>query len=359
MERGELSGLPVHKSTCLYWFDPNQGQRSLYTGASDPSKRGAPTLPATPKPNRTPSRRRSERGSPVAGLRYGRLVHGKRLFRIRERHVAEHLIPLIADHAVGAAKLDIVLRGVALQEAHAKRREVGLVLPRYSWEELHDLARTPRGLGDAPSDLDPSSKVVRLKRKWVGEQLARLEESKLLRREPQPGKRPKLLVLRDDGTGEPLDDPDGQEGNTYVTILGAVIASGKLAHWGAPAVSAYLAAMVAERHDRAAQGSRGGRPGEGPWFRSASWFADVDGKYGPPARVRLPFSVPTLERGLTQLRAEDLIYWQRLARNPQTMQRLAGPRNFYRNRFGRLEAAKDVLEPQEYADQLASDEEVV
>ncbi len=185
------------------------------------------------------------------------MVVGKRQFRLREAHVAEHLIPLITSHAVGAAKLDIVLRGVALQSAHAKSRQVGLVLPLYSWEELHDLAREPLGLGDAPPDVEPSSKVVRQKRKWVGQQLGRLEEMKLLSRDERPGKRPKLVVLRDDGSGEPLDDPDGTEGKTYVTILGAVIASGKLAKWGAPGVSAYLAAMAAERHDRASQKKTG------------------------------------------------------------------------------------------------------
>lgn len=119
-----------------------------------------------------------------------------------------------------------------MQEAHAKNRQVGLVLPRYSWEELHDLARLPVGLGDAPADHEASSNVVRLKRKWVGEQLARLEQMKLVTRAQQPGKRPGLVVLHDSGSGDPLDDPDGTEGNTYVTILGAVLASGKLAKWG-------------------------------------------------------------------------------------------------------------------------------
>ena len=55
---------------------------------------------------------------------------------------------------------------------------------------------------------------------------------KLVRREPRPGKRPRLVVLRDDGSGQPFDDPDGSPGNTYVRILGSVIASGALASWG-------------------------------------------------------------------------------------------------------------------------------
>ena len=48
-----------------------------------------------------PTRRSPE----LKGLRYGRGVVGKHRFRVRERHVAEHLAPLISDKAAGAAKL--------------------------------------------------------------------------------------------------------------------------------------------------------------------------------------------------------------------------------------------------------------
>lgn len=275
---------------------------------------------------------------------YAGSVRGKRIFRIREQHVADHIIPLMRGHAVGAAKLDIVLRGIALQEPHAGGREVGTVLPEHHWDALHDLARPARGMGDEPPDLDPSSKVLRLKRKWVGEQLARLEDLNLIMRVNRPGKRPALRVLRDDGTGAPLDDPVGIDGNTYVTILGTIISSGKLAIWGAPALSSYLAAMYAERHD--ARSRRSTRPtGGGTWYRSARWFADVDGRYGPIARVRLPFSVPTLERGLHQLRDENLIYWRREVTHPGTRRRLAGPRNFYTNRFSELGGDSTTPDP--------------
>lgn len=153
-----------------------------------------------------------------------------------------------------------------------------------------------------------------------------------------------------------MDDPDGTAGRTYVTILGAVIASGKLARWGTPALSAYLAAMAAERHDSAARtGSR--KAGDGRWFRSAAWFADAERKYGPDARVRLPFSVPTLERGLHPLRSEGLVSWERHAWNLRTTRRLAGPRNVYTNRFGQLEVANNVIPPAKYGDQLASDQD--
>jgi hypothetical protein len=302
---------------------------------------------------RTPGERRKESAAQSAGLRYGRRVLGKRLFRVREQHVADHLIPLMTHRALGAAKLDLVLRGVALQEAHAGRREVGLVLPSYSWEQLHDLARTATSLGATPPDIDASPEVVRLKRKWVGKQLKQLEELKLVRRIEQPGKRPKLVVLRDDGTGEPLDDPDGQPANTYVTILGSIVASGALAAWSTPALSAYLAAMVAERHDPAAQKRRGDRnAGQGGWFRALAWFADTDSHYGPDARVRLPFAVPTLERGFKQLRRDDLVMWQTHSFNPQTLRRLTGPRNFYKNNFQKLETGTEVLAPRDYGDQL-------
>jgi hypothetical protein len=261
------------------------------------------------------------------------------------------------NRALGAAKLDLVLRGVALQEAHAGRREVGLVLPSYSWEQLHDLTRTTTSLGVTPPDIDAPPEVVRLKRKWVGRQLRHLEELKLVRRIEQPGKRPKLIVLRDDGTGKPLDDPDGQPGNTYVTILGGIIASGALAAWSTPALSAYLAAMVAERHDPAAQKRRSDRnAGEGRWFRALAWFADTDGHYGPEARVRLPFTVPTLERGFKQLERDGLVAWQTHSFNPRTLRRLSGPRNFYKNNFQNLNADVEVLGPKDYSDQLAKED---
>src|SRR5690349_6539092 len=127
-----------------------------------------------------------------SGLRYGRGVVGKHLFRIREQHVADHLAPLISHKSVGAVNLDIVLRGIALSPAHAGEREPGLILPRYSYEQLHDLTRAPGTLGSALPDVDAPAEVVRLKRKWVGKQLARLEELGLLRRQDRPGQRPKL-----------------------------------------------------------------------------------------------------------------------------------------------------------------------
>ncbi len=97
--------------------------------------------------------------------------------------------------------------------------------------------------------------------------------------------------------------------------------------------------------------------GEGPWFRSAAWFGDAEGKYGPDARVKLPFSVPTLERGLVQLRDEGLLSSSRHVIAPGTRRRLTGPRNFYRNRFGQLEVSTDVIDPETYGDELAAEED--
>jgi DNA-binding HxlR family transcriptional regulator len=284
-------------------------------------------------------------------LRLGFGVVGKHLFRIRERHIAEHLTPLIAGRASGAAKLDLVLRCAALLPRDAGNREPGTVLSRCSWELLHDLARPADQLGAAPPGMDPPESVRKLKRKWVGEQLSRLEELGLLRREMRPGKRPKLVVLRDDGSGDPFDDPDGTAGNTYVSILGAVIASRALAKWGAPELAAYLAAMVGERH----ASPRPTNPGTGKWFRSLAWFADVDGFYGPDDRVKIAFSEATLERGLKNLERNSLISRKRISVAPGTNRRLSGPRNLYSNNFATLRAVPapvdDLEEPDGNADE--------
>jgi hypothetical protein len=271
-------------------------------------------------------------------------VVGKHLFRIRERHIAEHLVPLISGRAAATAKLDLVLRCIALSPQHTGKRQPGLVLPRCSWELLHDLAKGSGGLGDVGPGIDATPKVVKLKRKWVGSQLARLEQMKLVRRELRPGNRPRLFVLRDDGSGEPFDDPDGTRGNTYITIRGSLIASRSLSSWGAPELSAYLAAMAAERSEH----SEGRRiePGTGEWFRPLAWFADTEELYGPPDRVRMGFSAATLERGIDSLVDDKLIRRRRILRNPRTNRRLKGPRNLYRNNFDALdEQVKPVTVP--------------
>lgn len=278
------------------------------------------------------------------GLPYGGNVVGKHRFRVRERHVAEHLVPLMTRKCVGAAKLDVVLRGVALLPRDAGKREPGLVLPRYSWEELHDLARVPNTLGSAPADSEAGSEVRRLKRKWVGEQLARLEDLQLLRREPGRGGRPRLTVLRDDGSGSAFDDPDGTPGNSYLTISGAAIASGALASWGVPELSFYLAAMVAERYSEDMK-RRGNWPlDSNQWFRPLGWFRG-SGARRPRSHVLIPFSVPTLERGLAALEEAGLVSRERITQNPQNGRRLSGPRNLYRNQFVWLDIESSFIDP--------------
>jgi hypothetical protein len=290
---------------------------------------------------------------PLGGMPYGSRVRGKHEFRIREQHVADHLIPLMRRRAEGTAKLDIVLRGVALLEEHAGEREVGTVLPAYSWEQLHDLARVAPGLGSQASDVAPSSKTLRLKRKWVGEQLARLEDIGLVRRDERPGRRPKLVVLSDRADETPYDDPDGTVGNRYIRIPGGVIATGTLASWGTPQLSAFLAAMVGERHADAERDRPERRePGSGRWYRPLKWFADNDGVYDSQQRVRLDFAEKTLERGMLLLEDEGLLARTRTAINPATNHRFQGPRIIYNNRFHTLNLQAGVMNRAEYLEQL-------
>ena len=98
-----------------------------------------------------------------------------------------------------AAKLDLVLRGAALLPEHAGKHAPGTVLYAYSYERLHDLCRPANTFGDFGSEVDTPAEVVAAKRKWVGEQLRRLEALALIRRVERPGRRPYLIVLRDDG----------------------------------------------------------------------------------------------------------------------------------------------------------------
>jgi hypothetical protein len=273
-------------------------------------------------------------------------VVGKHLFRIREHHVADHLVPLISSRAAATAKLDLVLRCIALSPQHTGRRVPGLVLPQCSWELLHDLSKGDQGLGDVGPGMDASPEALKLKRKWVGQQLKRLEEMRLVRREARPGNRPRLLVLRDDGSGQPFDDPDGSLGNTYISILGSVVGSRALASWGAPELSAYLAAMAAERSEN--RQGRNIEPGTGRWYRPLAWFADKNGLYGPSNRVRMGFSVPTLERGIASLEASRLISRRRILRNPRTNRRLKGPRNLYFNNFDSLSDKVKPVKPAEF-----------
>ncbi len=268
------------------------------------------------------------------GIDLGFGIKGKYLFRVRERHLAEHVAPLLRGHATGAAKLDLLLRCIALPPEHAGKREIGLVLPQHSWVQLHDLVRGSETIGDGQPELDATPAVRRQKRKWVGEQLQRLEEMDLVRRTSRPGERPQLTVLRDDGSGRPFDDPRGGPGNAYATMLGAVIASGALRGWGTAELAAYLACMVAEWHDRAFT-ETDGEAGTKQWFRPLTWFANEKRRFGSD-RPGIPFSVPTLERGMSKLAEQGLVAREPIKIDPHTGKHLRANRTLYTNRFDRL-----------------------
>ena len=101
----------------------------------------------------------------------------------------------------------------------------------------------------------------------------------LLERVDRPGRRPLIVVLRDDGTGRAFDDPNGTPDNSYVTITGGIISSGEFARWKAPEVAFYLGAMIAERYEVERQKRELGTgftptdPGAGKWFRPLTYIA--------------------------------------------------------------------------------------
>ena len=132
------------------------------------------------------------------GVAYGPGVTGKGQFRVREAHVAETYVPLLRAKKLGAVKLDLVLRGVALLPQHAGNREPGLVLPDISYRSLHDICRPPSRFSPRPpEDEIDDRKILRLKRNWVGKQLGILKQAGSVRREAAHRGRPKLIVQRD------------------------------------------------------------------------------------------------------------------------------------------------------------------
>jgi hypothetical protein len=326
------------------------------------------------KPVRRRRARQPERSTRTAkprkqpGLRYKQpdLV-GKHLFRVREVHVRDHLVPLLSKNRLGAAKLDLILRGLALLPQHTgKRSTPGLVLNRFTYEDLHDLARPANWFGGKSGDpyaYDPD--LARLKRKWVGEQLQELEAMKLIRRDPRPGDHPTIVVLRDDGSRKAFDDPDGTPGKTYVSILGGIISSGALAEWNMARLTFYLAAMIAEWHtvrlpvqlpanilellpDLAVRGTE---PGGGRWYRPLTWFNDAT--QHEDNAVLIPFSTSTLERGLKAFQADGLVEVRKLRRNPRTHKPFkSGPRNLYINKFSTLTEAARIVPAEQFDDEL-------
>lgn len=270
----------------------------------------------------------------AAPLAFGPGV-GKYLIRVRQRHITGRYAPMIAAKAVGAVKLDLLLRGIALLPEDAGARRPGYVLHDWSYEHLYDLvrvgpvARTDRHLTDR--------EVRHLKRKWVDNQARKLVALRLLRVEPVPGRRPRLIVLRDDDRGRAFDDPGATGKDLYVTIRGSLIATGTLAKWGAPEVAAMLAALYAEFYAERPRGRPLSADGTGRWWRQLAWFNNPD--WHPLNRPMLPFSKSLLERGFDALDDQRLITRTKTSHDPRTKARFATPRVVYRNRFARLDRA--------------------
>ena len=284
------------------------------------------------------------------GIEYARGVAGKYLFRVREAYVAGPAADLVRSRRVGALKLDLVLRGLALLPEHAGSREPGHLLRhrgRLSYQLLHDLCRNPARFAQ---EIDNDAAAFEKKRTWVREQLQVLEARRLVRRSTDPGgRRPDITVLSDRCDGKPFDDPGATATATdgYLTISGAVISSPLFRDWGASEVVAYLCAMTADRFARHRHHEHTGKatqPGSATWFRQADWFNNTNTNFSrPPGHVAYPFSTTTIQRGLRALRDQGLITTKRTIINPHTGQRFtSGPRNIYVNHFADLRQAEII-----------------
>ncbi len=231
--------------------------------------------------------------------------------RVREHYVRDHVVPLINRRAAGAARLDLVLRVLAARPDD--KAEAGRVPGSLSWNQLHDLVRRP----------DFYQGTSALKRKWISDKLRILEDRGLVRRLDAGTIRPEIVVLRDDGSGQPFDDPTGQGRDSYVTVLGSLVQYGRVASWGGPDLAVYYSALTAERYARSdtlmVQRFRlEDQPlGGGPWYRPLRWFADESGSR-PDRHVRYGFSLQTLQRGVRSLEEQGLIARRRIHVDPRT-----------------------------------------
>lgn len=288
------------------------------------------------------------------GIRCGPGV-GKFQFRIRQTHVADHYGPLISAKAIGAVKLDLVLRTIALPPERAGKREAGFVLWNWSYENLHDLAKP---WPEARTSTRRSDRQARhLKRKWVHNQMVKLADLKLVKLNHRDGHRPEILVLSDRG-GLPLDDPGAEndwdwQRDRYITIRGGLIASRTLATWGAPEVAAYLAAIHAEFYNERGGDRRPKTDGTGNWWRQLAWFNNPH--WDPVDRVMLPFSTTLLEAGLRAHVASGLITKKQILFHPTTRKPLTQPRMRYWDHFDKLDQKSIPLDPDEYAETVEQD----
>jgi hypothetical protein len=282
------------------------------------------------------------------GLEYGPGVVGKRMFRVSERYIADHIAPLIEAHRPDTVKLDLVLRGIALSPEHAGKRDPGIVLRhrgRVDYAALHDLVRDPRRFSLTRPEDDDDDPVERdKKREWVREQLQILEARRLLVRHDLGDGRRQITMLCDLGNGLPFDDP-GAKANLrpYVTVLGTVLATSDFRSWGSPEIVGFLCAMVADRYARNAYKKRRGtdlEPGSATWYRQANWFNNESG-YRPEGHIALPFSTTTIERGLKAMRERGYVDAVRRKKSPDG-KRFEHPRLIYTNRFNQVGAAEVI-----------------
>ena len=308
------------------------------------SAKSTPSMPQGDPARNSPSGPRGIRCGPGTG---------KFLFRIRQTHVAEHYAPLIARKAVGAVKLDLVLRTIALDAAFAGARpQIGMVLPVYSYEALHDLAKTFPEPKDGQRRLDRQSR--HLKRKWVADQLGKLADLGLVRVEPRNGRRPAITVLSDRG-GQVLDDPGAVVGrraaspsDRYITIRGGIVASRALAGWSAAEVATYLAAVHAEFYNERGGGRNAITTGDGSWWRQLRWFNDPTME--PTDRVMISFSTTMLEQGLRAHTDTGMITKRTITHSPTSRRRLSQQRVLYIDHFDKLDRNRQQLPAAAFAE---------
>jgi hypothetical protein len=86
------------------------------------------------------------------GLPYLSHLVGKHQFRVRETHVRDHLAPLLTKGRAGAVKLDLILRGVALNPVHkGNRKTPGQVLDTYTYLPIRSSTISPAGTPGTPA----------------------------------------------------------------------------------------------------------------------------------------------------------------------------------------------------------------
>ena len=284
------------------------------------------------------------------GIEYRSGVVGKKLFRVSERYVADHVSPLIAARRIDAAKLDLILRGIALLPQHAGKRQVGTALRRGSrldYPAMHDLVRDPRRFSTlAPEDDDADAEEREKKRNWVREQLQILEDRQLLQRKDMGDGRTQIIMLCDVGTGAPFDDPGAKTTRrSYITIPGDVLAQDEYRSWSAADLAGFLCALAADRYARNAARKAGKEvpeAGSATWYRQADWFNNENG-FRPAGNIVFPFSTSTIERGLKSMRVRGHILGRRTKKNPDGG-RFLHPRMVYSNQFHLLGAGAEVID---------------